>query len=70
MNNEVCGGILFCVQEQIHLKMACVGLVGAIACTPDGVYCAAGVGEKIHFWEVCLYTSLGPTPKNFVLAWV
>ena len=36
------------------LKIACVGVVQALCCTPDGVYCAAGIAEKIYVWHVSL----------------
>ncbi len=34
------------------MKISTVGLVGALACSPEGTYCAAAVSEKIHVWEV------------------
>ena len=36
------------------MKVACPGVVRTLAVTPDGVYCAAGVAEKIHVWQVKL----------------
>ena len=34
------------------LKIACAGLVRSLACSPDGVFCAGAIGDKIHFWHV------------------
>ncbi len=36
----------------MQLKIACPGIVLALAGSPDGVYCAAAISEKIHVWEV------------------
>ena len=41
-------------QEQVLLKIACVGVVQALCGSPDAVYCAAGIGEKIYIWHVCV----------------
>ena len=43
------------------MKMACPGLVRALALTPDSVFCAAGIAEKIYIWEVSHHT-LTPSP--------
>ncbi|XP_064386089.1 WD repeat-containing protein 18-like [Halichondria panicea] len=40
-------------KEQVQLKIACPGVVLALAGSPDGVYCAAAISEKIHVWEAC-----------------
>lgn len=42
------------VQEQVYMKMACPGVVRTLATTPNAVYCAAAVAEKIHIWEVSM----------------
>ena len=34
------------------MGMACPGKVTALTVTMDGVYCAAGIGDKIYIWEV------------------
>lgn len=34
------------------MKIACPGVVRTLATTPNAVYCAAAVAEKIHIWEV------------------
>ncbi|XP_045160558.2 WD repeat-containing protein 18-like [Mercenaria mercenaria] len=40
-------------REQHQLKIICPGRVTALAVSPDGTYCIAAVGEKIHLWQVC-----------------
>ena len=45
--------VFCCHQEQVHLKIACPGVVRTLATTPDGVYCAGGIAEKIYVWQVC-----------------
>lgn len=40
------------------MKIACPGVVRALATTPNGVYCAAAIAEKIHIWEVSERTHL------------
>ena len=42
----------FSTKEHPYLRIACTGKVDAIACSPDGILCAAGIKEKIHIWEV------------------
>lgn len=39
-------------QEHPYLRIACSGKVEAIACSPDGTLCAAGIYEKVYIWEV------------------
>ena len=39
-------------QEHPYLRIACSGKVEAIACSPDGTLCAAGINEKVYIWEV------------------
>lgn len=39
-------------QEQVLIRIACPGLVRAVAVTPDSVYCAAAIAEKILIWQV------------------
>lgn len=34
------------------MKMACSGVMRSVTTTPDAVYCAAAIAEKIHVWEV------------------
>jgi len=34
------------------MRMSCPGKVTALTVTMDGVYCAAGIGDKIYIWEV------------------
>ena len=43
---------IYCSQESLHLKVSCSGLVTAMACHPQGVYCVAALSEKINVWEV------------------
>lgn len=45
-------------QEQVHMKVACPGLVQCIATTPDDVYCVGGIAEKIYVWQVYTHTNL------------
>jgi len=44
--------IIVIVQEQVLLKIACVGVVLALCGSPDGIYCAAGIAEKVYIWHV------------------
>jgi pre-rRNA-processing protein IPI3 len=39
-------------KEQVHTKMSCPGVVRTLATTPDTVYCAAAIAEKIYVWQV------------------
>ncbi|CAI8012864.1 WD repeat-containing protein 18 [Geodia barretti] len=39
-------------KEQVLMKMACPGLVRALAVSPDCVYCAGAIADKIHIWQV------------------
>lgn len=41
-------------QEQVYMKMSCPGVVRTLASTPDAVYCAAGIAEKIYIWQVSM----------------
>lgn len=45
-----------CTQEQVYMKIACPGVVQTLATTPNTVYCAAAIAEKIHIWEVSTKT--------------
>lgn len=40
-------------KEHTILKIACAGLVRSLSCSPDGVYCAGAIGEKLYIWHVC-----------------
>ena len=40
------------------MKMACPGLVRALAVTPDCVYCAGAIADKIHIWQVMVGITL------------
>lgn len=33
------------------LKIACPGLIRALSCSPNGVYCAGAISEKIFIWQ-------------------
>ena len=38
------------------LKIACPGLIRALSCSPNGVYCAGAISEKIFIWqESCFF---------------
>lgn len=40
-------------QERTHqVRMLCGGKINALAASPDGVYIAVAVGEKLHLWLV------------------
>ncbi|XP_070563477.1 WD repeat-containing protein 18-like isoform X1 [Ptychodera flava] len=39
-------------QEQQQMRIVCPGLVTALATSPCGNYCAAGIAERIHVWHV------------------
>lgn len=41
-------------------KISLPGLVSALACSPNGNFCAAAVAEKIYIWEVMLITPRSP----------
>ena len=40
------------------MKMACPGLVRALAVSPDCVYCAGAIADKIHIWQVMVEITL------------
>uniref|UniRef100_A0A6M2DGL8 Putative wd40 domain protein n=1 Tax=Xenopsylla cheopis TaxID=163159 RepID=A0A6M2DGL8_XENCH len=40
-------------QEPVpNLRMICPGRVGALDVTPDGIYLAAGIEDKLHIWHL------------------
>jgi pre-rRNA-processing protein IPI3 len=39
-------------KEQAHMRIACSGKVDAVACSLDGLYCAAAIKQTIYIWEV------------------
>ena len=41
------------IQEQVHTRISCTGLVTAMVCHPEGVYCIGAISDKINIWEVC-----------------
>ena len=51
-------------QEHPYLRIACSGKVDAIACSPDGTLCAAGIKEKVYLWEA----SEGASHQCFLLS--
>ena len=51
-------------QEHPYLRIACSGKVDAMACSPDGTLCAAGIKEKVYLWEV----SEGASHQCFLLS--
>ena len=40
------------MQDQHQLRIVCPGVVSSLTCTPDGLYCIAGIAEKIYVWQV------------------
>ncbi|XP_077496503.1 WD repeat-containing protein 18 [Amblyomma americanum] len=39
-------------RDQVQKQMVCPGVVSALATSPDGLHCVAGIGEKIYLWQV------------------
>ncbi|XP_064486508.1 WD repeat-containing protein 18-like [Ornithodoros turicata] len=39
--------------EQLQTKHICPGKVSALAVSPDGAHCIAGIQEKIFIWQIC-----------------
>ncbi|KAG1714664.1 Iduronate 2-sulfatase [Nymphon striatum] len=39
-------------QRELHQKLICPGRITAMAVSPDGLYCAVAVDEKIHIWQM------------------
>ena len=37
------------------LKIACPGLIRALSCSPNGVYCAGAISEKIFIWQESVF---------------
>lgn len=40
------------LQRKDHKHMVCPGKVTALAASPDGSHCVAGIQEKIYVWQV------------------
>uniref|UniRef100_G3MTC6 Uncharacterized protein n=1 Tax=Amblyomma maculatum TaxID=34609 RepID=G3MTC6_AMBMU len=39
-------------RDQVQKQIVCPGVVSALATSPDGLHCVAGIGEKIYLWQV------------------
>ncbi|XP_077546089.1 WD repeat-containing protein 18 [Haemaphysalis longicornis] len=39
-------------RDQIQKQIVCPGKVSALATSPDGIHCVAGIQEKIYLWQV------------------
>ncbi|KAK2169879.1 hypothetical protein LSH36_6g05065 [Paralvinella palmiformis] len=39
-------------KDQIQQRMICPGPVMALATSPNGLYCVAGIQDKLHIWQV------------------
>lgn len=48
------------------LRLSTPGKVSALASTPDGSYLAAGINEKIYFWQLCTGRLLVTLSEHFL----
>ena len=42
-------------QEESQQKIVCPGRVSALAVSPDGLFCIAGIADKVYIWEVSIF---------------
>ncbi|KAH9364329.1 hypothetical protein HPB48_001290 [Haemaphysalis longicornis] len=42
-------------RDQIQKQIVCPGKVSALATSPDGIHCVAGIQEKIYLWQVLVW---------------
>ncbi|XP_034250156.1 WD repeat-containing protein 18 [Thrips palmi] len=47
------------------LRTVCPGLIGALAVSPNGKFIVAGIGEKIHVWQVEAGRLMGVAARHF-----
>lgn len=53
-------------QEQVSgLRFVTPGRVTALAITPDGCYCVAGIAESIYIWQICSGRLLSVLLKHY-----
>ncbi|CAN8001743.1 unnamed protein product [Ixodes hexagonus] len=53
------------LQRKDHKHMVCPGKVTALAASPDGSHCAAGIQEKIYVWQVSSGDLLAVLSRHF-----
>lgn len=53
------------LQRKDHKHMVCPGKVTALAASPDGSHCVAGIQEKIYVWQVCSGDLLAVLSRHF-----
>nr|XP_050031371.1 WD repeat-containing protein 18-like [Dermacentor andersoni] len=54
-------------RDQIQRQIVCPGKVSALAASPDGLYCVAGIGDKIYLWQVSSGDLLAVVSRHFQL---
>ena len=50
----ICVNFYFQDVSQSQQKIVCPGKVSALAISPDGLFCTAGISDKVYIWEVSI----------------
>lgn len=52
-------------RDQIQKQIVCPGRVSALAASPDGLHCVAGIEDKIYLWQVSSGDLLAVVSRHF-----
>ncbi|KAH7976713.1 hypothetical protein HPB52_018449 [Rhipicephalus sanguineus] len=52
-------------RDQIQRQIVCPGRVSALAASPDGLHCVAGIEDKIYLWQVSSGDLLAVVSRHF-----
>ncbi|KAH6922842.1 hypothetical protein HPB50_019844 [Hyalomma asiaticum] len=52
-------------RDQFQRQIVCPGRVSALAASPDGLHCVAGIEEKIYLWQVSSGDLLAVVSRHF-----
>ncbi|XP_072023610.1 WD repeat-containing protein 18-like [Amphiura filiformis] len=52
-------------KDQHHLRIVCPGVVSSLVASPDGMYCIAGIAEKIYVWQISTGNLLAVVSRHY-----